>query len=103
MSRESPCVGCDSQPVVVETADQRAHRDELVHVRRQPRHQFADINAGNTSRDRLKLAANLGGGLGLEVEHVEMRRSTRKEDHDHRFFRRSKLADRLGPKDLGQR
>ena len=36
---------------------------------------FADFDAGNAGRNRSELATNLDGGVGLQVDHVLMRRT----------------------------
>ena len=43
------------------------------------------------------------GGVGLEVEHVLVRRAPRQEDHDHRLVRTGHAGRRLGLKQLRQR
>ena len=45
-----------------------------------PRHQFADVEAGNVGRDRMELAAVVRRSLGLHVVHVHVRRSARHPD-----------------------
>ena len=55
----------------------------LVGHARQPRHQFADVEAGHVGTDRPKLAAVIDRRIGLHVEHVGVRRPARHPDADH--------------------
>ncbi len=45
---------------------------------------LADHRAGNVRGDRAVIAADFGGGVGLEVEAVVMRQSAAEVDEDHR-------------------
>ena len=53
----------------------------------EPRQVLADLDAGDVRGDRLELAADLGRGVRLEVEHVLVRRPAGQEDHDDRLVR----------------
>ena len=62
-------------------ADQRGPVHDLGDLRQQ----FADLRPGNRAGDRLQLAADIGGSLRLEVEHVLMGRASEEVDQDHRL------------------
>ena len=47
---------------------------------------------GTFGLDRLELAANFGRGIGLQVPHVEVRRTAGQEDVDDRLVRPRALA-----------
>ena len=64
------------------------HRQPMSVSSRQ-RKVFAQSNARRRGLDRLKLATNLRGSLGLHVPGVDMRRTTGEHDHDGRLGRRS--------------
>jgi hypothetical protein len=49
------------------------------------REDLADLDAGDLRRDRLKLAADFGRGLGLDVPQVLVRRAAAEEDVDDRL------------------
>ena len=49
---------------------------------------------GSRVGDRLELAADAVGRVGLEVEGILMRRAARQVDHDHRLVRRAGGSDR---------
>ena len=73
--------------VVGLVADQRADDDELVHHPRQPRERLADLDAGDVGRDRPPRPGDLLRGVGLEVEHVLVRRPADQVDQDDRLVR----------------
>lgn len=79
----------------------RPHNRQLVGDLRQLRHQLADLDPRHIGGDRAKLPADLRGRIGLEVDHVLVRRPARQEDHDHRLLPRTR--SRLGPQQLGHR
>ena len=49
------------------------------------RHGLADVRAGDLGLDRLELAANVRGRVGLGVPDVDVARAALQEDQDHRF------------------
>ena len=61
----------------------RANDRVLVGQPGQARHQFANLNARDVGADGLELAAVLGRGGGLHIEHISMRRPTSEPDADH--------------------
>ena len=72
--------------VIVFAMRQRADDGVLVGAGGEARQMFADLHAGPLSGgDRLELAADLGGCVGLEVEHVDVARRAGEEDEDHRL------------------
>ena len=66
-------------------ADERADDDELVHDPGQPRQRLADLDAGDVGRDRPPRAGDLLRRVGLEVEHVLVRRPADQVDQDDRL------------------
>ena len=88
--------------VVGLVADQRADDDELVHDPGQPREGFANLDAGDVGGGRLPRAGDFLGGVGLEIEHVLVRRAADQVDQDHRLVRRPDPGGRLGPQEAGQ-
>ena len=48
---------------------------------------LAELDAGHVRRDRLELAADLGRGVGLEVERVLVGQPAGQVDHDDRLVR----------------
>ena len=50
------------------------------------RKQLADVDARDVRGDRSMRPGDFGGRVRLQVEHVLVRRPTRKEDHDHRLM-----------------
>ena len=91
--------------VAVGHADDGPDDRRLVHHLRDPREDLADLDAGDVGGDRLELAPDLGGGLGLDVPHVLVRRPAAEEDVDHRlvrrFLRRGRPAG-LGADEVGE-
>ena len=55
---------------------------EPIHHLRELREDLADPHAGDRGVDRLELAADVGGRVGLGVERVEVRRAAREPDQD---------------------
>jgi hypothetical protein len=49
---------------------ERADDGDLVHPAAHARQVFADVNARRAGRGPAKLAAHLGGGVGLHIDHV---------------------------------
>src|SRR3989442_1602905 len=60
----------------------RANRHQFVHHACQPRQVLAYWDARHIGGDRLKLAADFGRRIRLEIEHVLVRRSAAQVDHD---------------------
>ena len=94
--------------VVVETV-QRTDQRQLVSKPGQPRHQLADVDPGHPGRDRPEFPANHRRRLGLQIVHVQVRRSPGQQQHDDaldRPIRRSRhrqLALGFRSQDLRQR
>ena len=88
-------------------SDHGADDRKLVHASRQLRKDLADLQARDVCVDRPKLAADLAGGIRLEVPHVLMGRTTGEEDVDQRFVpgpAAGLLGRRLlGPEEIGER
>ena len=87
-------------------SDDAANKSELVGYLREEGKLFADLDAWDVRADRPKLAAILGGCLGLEIPHVLMRRSAGQEDHDDRLVinaARDLSRRRFGREDLRKR
>ena len=74
--------------MLVELADERADHRQLVHDGRRSGQQLADLDSRQLRGDRLELAADSRGSIGLEVERVLVRQAAREVDHDHRLVRR---------------
>ena len=84
-------------------ADQRADHDQLVHVARQTRKRFANLDSGDVGVDWFEFAADFLGSAGLEIDHVLVRRPARQEDHNDRFVRRRSLTGvRFKSKEVGE-
>ena len=66
-----------------EGADQRPQSAPLG----QHRQMLANLNSWRPRRDRLELAPDLLGRIGLQVERVLMCQAARQVDHDDRFVR----------------
>ncbi len=85
---------------------QRTDQHAAVHDLRQPRHVLADGDPRRRRGDRAELAADLLGGVGLEVPHVDRRRTPGEPDLDHpgrRFLHPGVRRVRgLGPQRVGQ-
>ena len=65
----------------------------------QPGQVFADLQSGNSSRDRAEFASDTSRSLGLHVEAVELRQPAGEEDHENRSGSRVGLA---GGQHIGQ-
>src|SRR5262249_49905708 len=63
---------------------------------------LTNLNPGNLGRNRLELAADLDGRLGLDVPHVLVRRPATQEDVDHRFVLSGTAGLGLGLKQPAQ-
>ena len=87
--------------MVVEGRD-RAEKCNLVHDRCQTRHQLTDLDAGHLRGDRVEFAAYLGWSTGLEVEHVQMWRTTGQEDHDDALVRVANPCLLFSPQQVGE-
>ena len=72
-------------------------------IARQPRKRFANLDAVDVGRDRPPRPGDFLGGVGLEIEHVLMRRPADQVDQDDRFVRRAHARRFLGPQKLRQR
>jgi len=64
--------------------------------------ELADFHAGHDGFDRVVFAADFGGGVGLEVPHVDVGRAARQKDVDDRLVRALALR-RLNAEHIGQR
>ncbi len=62
----------------------RAHDRQLVGQSRQPGKVLADVNSRHLGRNRVKIAADALGCVGLHVERVEMTQAAREKHQDHR-------------------
>ena len=92
----------DMGVVFVARADEGANDRELVHHLRDVGHQFADLDAGHFGLDRLEVAANVGGRVHLQVEHILVRRPAGQVDHDAGFVTLLDPALRLGTQHVGE-
>ncbi len=72
----------DGRGGVKATADER----KLVGQFGVQRQDFGNLDPRGRGVDRFERPANLGRGLGLHVEQVELARRAEVEDHDHRVF-----------------
>ena len=70
--------------------------DQLVHVARQTRQQFANFNTGYTGLDGVEFTANLAHRLHLQIIHVLMGRPSRHVNHDHCLVPQSATFSGLG-------
>ena len=61
----------------------RPHDRDSVERLRHERQVLADLHARQAGRDRPKLAADLGGGLGLQVERIDVTRPAPQKDVNH--------------------
>ena len=74
----------DRDQVVPLRMRHRADDRQLIGPRREAGEMLADLDAGHGRRDRLELAADLVGRLGLHVERVVLPQPAAEQDHDHR-------------------
>jgi hypothetical protein len=88
--------------VTVDGPDDRSDDRGPVHHPGEPGEDLADPDAGHVGVDRPELAADLDGGLGLEVPQVLVRRPAPEEDIDDRLVPGPGLLSRLGPQDFRQ-
>ena len=88
--------------VLVVRVHDGADDGELVHHPGHAGEMLADPDAGDVRPDGPKFAPNLGGRLGLEVEHVEVRRAAAKEDVDDGLVRAPGSGLRLEGEELCQ-
>ncbi len=70
--------------VVVRLVVQGSQQGEPVRPTRQARQELADLDARHRRCDRLERATVFEGGAGLEVEGIEVARSTPEPEHDDR-------------------
>ena len=66
------------------------------------RHQLADLHAGQAGRDRLERAAIFGGGVGLQVVHVDVAGAAAEHDVDDRLGPRSGAGLSFATQQVGQ-
>ena len=69
----------------------------------EPGEQFAQLQAGNSRVDGAEFAADFDRRLGLEVDHVLVRRATRQKDLDDRLVGLASARLRLGTQQTGKR
>src|SRR5437868_4418513 len=62
----------------------------------QERQMFANVDSRSPRGNGTEFPADGIGGLWFGVERVELRRSARKKDEDHRFGSRSMARHRVG-------
>src|SRR5579872_3413034 len=93
----------DAGVVLIAGADKRSDDGELVHHRRNLGHVLANLDAGDVGLDRLELAADIGRRVGLQVEHVLMRRAAGQVDHDDRLVGGSDARRGLGSQHVRER
>ena len=89
--------------VLVDAPHDRTNQHELVHDRREPGQQLANVDARHGRGDRPEPAADLGRSAWLEVVEVEVGRPTRQEDHDDRLVRMHRAGHSLGLEQPRQR
>ncbi len=82
--------------VLVAAADDRTDHGHPVHQAGESGHVLAEVDAGHVRRNRLELAADLGGGVRLEVHHVLVRWPAGQKDHDDRLVLQATPRRRLG-------
>ena len=71
--------------MLVPLTDDGTHDGAAIGRHRQFRQQFAEMDAGHGCLNGLKLAANFGWSVGLQVECVLMWQPSGQIDHDHGF------------------
>ena len=69
--------------VTIGDADHRANKYRLIGNLGDPGEALADLDPRNIGLNRLELATDLGGSLGLDIPHVLVRRSTPQKHMDH--------------------
>ncbi len=84
-------------------ADDRADRNQPVHLLGEQRKMLADFDAWHVGLDRLEFAAHFRRRVHLQIEEILVRRPARQEDHDDRFVRLAHARGRFGPQNLRQR
>jgi hypothetical protein len=67
-------------------ADERADENELVGGSGKLWKVLANVDARQAGGNRLELAANLSRSVGLEIDHVHLRRAAVEMDIDDGFF-----------------
>ena len=83
------------------TADHRPQHRRLVHRLGDLRETLTDLDARNTGRERRERTADVLGGLGLDLPHVLVRRTTAQEDVAHGLVIHLRLAGRVGTQQIG--
>ena len=90
--------------VIMFPVRERAHQGPAIHPLRQPRQMLARSRPARSCRlDAPELAANLGGGVGLHVERIEMAESAGEQDEDDRAGAPRSLGRRLGREQFRER
>ena len=84
-------------------ADERTDEGVFVGDFREVWKGLADLDPGDIRLHRPPRPGKLFRGLGLEVEHVLVRRPPHEVDHDHRFRARPAPRSRVGGEDRGER
>ena len=84
MTAPHPNYAIKNRQIIAET-DQRADDRQFVGHAGQLWHQFANLNARHIGGNRLKLAADLGRSIRLEIIHIEMGRPAGQQHHDDGF------------------
>ena len=88
---QGPVVGVSGQErqrvVRVERVAERTDQRRPVHPACQPWQVLADVEAGQRRGDRPELAPDAVGGIGLEVEHIDVRRAAEQVEHEDRSGR----------------
>ena len=74
---------------------QRTDEGELVGLLGEAREQLANLHAGDVGADGPELAANLAGCVGLEVEHVDVRRPAGQVDVDDGLVGLARAGERF--------
>ena len=82
--------------------DERPNKRNLPGRLSEPGHQLANRESRDRRRNRLELTAHLQRGIGLQVDHVEVRRATVEMNVDHRLVGRSNPRPSLGRKQIRQ-
>ncbi len=88
--------------VVLHPVIHRTDLGEAIDDRRKPRQMLADTKTGLAGGDRLELAANSVGRIGLHVEGVEVRRPAELVQQDDVLGASSTAGALLGPQERGQ-
>ena len=92
-----PCI------VAAVGSNHRTDDGKLVHHLRHQRELVSNTDSGDICRNLIKLATNLLGGIRLEIPHVLVRRTTRKENVDDSFVAAAGSLLGLRAEELGER